>query len=148
MQEITKYIPHRDSLLLIDKIVCDDKDDFSTAVKITNQSFLITPYGVPSYCGIEYMAQSIAAFNSFFFNNTQSPALGFIVSIRDFRCDIPYFLIDEELIIKVKPILIVEKSGSFICEIFSNHKLTCSGKITAYVPEQDELEQLKHERIS
>lgn len=141
--EITRYIPHRDSLQLIDRILNQHKDNFEVEVAITSDSLFSETHGVPAYCGLEYMAQSIAAFNTLHFSEQNEVRLGFIVAIRNFETTCEFFPLGAKLKVKVNPILIVEQSGSFESQIWHNDELVCKGRITAYVPKENEIEQLK-----
>ncbi len=145
--EITKFIPHRGTMILIDEIIDDSKDNFSIEVKITKNSLLYSDKGVPSYAGIEYMAQSIAAFNSIHFKNKELAKIGFIIAIRNYKSKDIFFQLGQVLIIKVSPLLIINNSGSFNCTIEENDNVLASGKITAYVPTIGELDMLKKETI-
>jgi predicted hotdog family 3-hydroxylacyl-ACP dehydratase len=143
--ELLKLIPHREKMVLIDKIINLTESDFQAQVTITSNSLLVTEKGVPAYCAIEYMAQSIAAFNNLHFSTKEIPDLGFIIAIRSFKSSMKYFEIGSQLDIFVDPILIVKSSGSFKCIIKINNVEVTSARITAYVPSSEELAQLKSE---
>lgn len=145
--DILKYIPHRNSMVLIDKIVDHSLETFCVEVKVTTKSLLYSERGVPSYTGIEYMAQSIAAFNTLHYSKDgdERAKLGFIVSVRSFKSEIEFFKEGDVLNIFVEPILIVKNSGSFNAQIKINNNIVSTARVTAYVPTLEELEDLKKE---
>lgn len=145
VEEVTKFIPHRQRMVLIDEIENISKEEFIARVNITTDSLLYTEAGVPSYCGIEYMAQAIAAYNTIYYTSNQKIKIGFIVSVRNFQTQTTHFKFGDQLEISVIPVLIVQNSGSFTCTITCNNEEVASARITAYVPTEEELELLKKE---
>ncbi len=144
MNEVLEnLIPHKNSMFLLDSISDRSKTNFTVQVRINNNSFLCKAQGIPSYCGIEYMAQSIAAYNSLHFKNSGGPQVGFIIGVRDFHSTLLFFEQEALLNIRINPVLIMEHSGVFDCEIIIEEKTVAKGRITAYIPSASELEELK-----
>lgn len=143
--EITKFIPHRNHMVLIDKIVHNFEDDFTVTVKIHKGSLLACDYGVPSYCGIEYMAQTIAAYSSIYLYKGLKARIGFIISLRNFESKVPYFKFGDTLKINITPVLVTNNSGLFDCTISENNKIVVSAKIMAFVPNESDMEKLQRE---
>ena len=146
-KEILNYIPHRRTMVLVDQIVSKDKDNFAVQINIKESSLLYCDKGVPSYCAIEYMAQSVAAYSSLFLEKNESASkVGFIVSIRAYKSSRDFFKKGEKLKVKVNPVMFVSNSGTFSCELFIGGKVISKARITAYVPSQSELEKMKKEK--
>lgn len=143
--EILNYIPHRRTMALIETIKKKDKENFVIGLEITENSALSTLQGVPTYCGVEYMAQSIAAYNTMFYSEGERAKIGFMVSIRNFKSSKEFFEIGSSLEVHIDPVLIVSNSGTFNCKILSNNNEISSARITAYVPTEEELEKFKRE---
>jgi predicted hotdog family 3-hydroxylacyl-ACP dehydratase len=145
-QEILKLIPHRQKLVLIDEVIDASKVNFTVLVEVDDNSLLVTDHGVPSFCGIEYMAQSIAAYNNTHFNQEALPKLGFVIAIRGFESNLDYFAKGSSLKVNIEPNLIFQNSsGSFKGEIKLNDKIIAKASITAYVPSDEELSGFKNE---
>ena len=114
-RDLTKYIPHRENMILLDGIVDSSKDGFCAQVNIKETSVLINDGKVPNYVTIEYMAQSVAAaFNTTHYSSEDQPRIGFIIAARSFIANRPYFELGDSLRITVEPVLVVENSGSFV----------------------------------
>lgn len=146
--EILQYIPHREKMVLIDTIVDKSRENFIVEVKTSSRSLLSTPEGIPAFCAIEYMAQSIAAYNKIYaMGGVESvePRIGFIIAIRKFESELKFIPLDKSLFVKVEPILVVNNSGSFTCYIEMDSKVIASAKITAYEPSDEELEKFKRD---
>ena len=142
--EITRYIPHREHMVLIDQIDKNFEDDFTTIVNINSDSLLCTEKGVPSYCGIEYMAQSIAAYSSIYLYSGQKARIGFIISLRNYQATKPFFDIGSKLIVKVTAVLVTHNSRLFDCFIYDANNEIVSAKIMAFVPNESDLEKLSN----
>lgn len=142
---LKKLIPHRKHMALIDEIVSFDEENFTSIVKVTTNSLLYTDLGVPSYTGFEYMAQTVAAYNTYTCTDENLSKIGFIIAIRNYKSTVSYFKNMDELIVSIKPILKLTNSGSFECSISLKDEVICTGKITAYVPTHKELEEFKKE---
>lgn len=136
------FIPHRRTMKLIDQLIDSDKDHFVCSVHINHQSVFLETDGVPSFVGIEYMAQTVSAYNSQHFVQKQKNQIGFLVSIRNYNSSLTYFPIESTLHIHVNPVFIQEQSGSFNCEIYINQEKVSSGMITAYLPNEAELNKI------
>lgn len=95
--EIGNYLPHKDTMLLLDRIVEYDleRPRLVSEVDVGERDLFYRRElgGVPAYVGFEYMAQSIAALSGV---NTRArtdgePKIGFIMSIRAFETDVPSY---------------------------------------------------------
>lgn len=146
-KEIYNYIPHRKHMAIIDNILSLDKELFAVAVNINNESLLFQKEGVPSYCAIEYMAQSVAAYNTIFLEENKKTKIGFLAAVRNFKTTVAYFKENSQLKITVEPSLIVANSGSFNCKVEVENQVVATGRITAYVPTEVELDHFKNEGL-
>lgn len=145
---ITNYIPHRQKMVLIDNIIDESEDNFKVEVLSSKKSLLATAEGIPAFCAIEYMAQSISAYNKIYAMSGVSsvvPRIGFIIAIRKFKCELDYLPLNERFIISIDPILVVNSSGSFNCSLAIGSKVIATSKITAYEPSDAELERFKQD---
>ena len=97
--DITELIPHRGSMLLIDRIIrwgnaADGTPPFLYAESdITTQHvFFDTELGgVPSFIGFEFMAQSAAALGRLLAPSDVPPALGMIAGVSKLDSPLPLF---------------------------------------------------------
>lgn len=142
--DIISYIPHRKSMIFLDSIVSNKKNNFIVKVEIDDDFPIKEMSGVPSYCSIEMMAQAICAYNTCYYSTDQNPSVGFMIVVRNFNTELNFFSIGSILEIKVKPVLIVDKTGNFIAEVYLNSKSVASCSITAYVPSEEELLKLRN----
>ncbi len=136
---IEDLILQRHPLLLLDEVINSCKSWYTTKVYITEESLLCTDKGVPAWAGIEYMAQSVAAYNTSFICQEMEPQVGFIIGVRQFECDIESFPVGSELSIYVQELFIDEQSGSFDCKINLDSHPVCRARLTTYIPTHQQL---------
>lgn len=135
---IEQVLPHDHPMILLDTLddFCDDKATCSHL--ITEQSLFFDPLlqGVPSYVGIEYMAQSIAAYaNVNELVQNRSVEIGFLVSTRKYKCDYSVFKLSMALQVTVEK-LYKDESGlsAFDCAIFVNQKQIATARLNVFQP--------------
>lgn len=136
---IEQVLPHDHPMILLDSLLTFDADSATCRNLITEQSLLFddTLQGVPSYVGIEYMAQSIAAYaNANELINNRPVEIGFLVSTRKYKCDYAVFKLGMDLQITVK-LLYKDESGlsAFDCAIFIDNKEVASARVNVFQPE-------------
>lgn len=136
---IEQVLPHEHPMILLDQLISFAENNASCCCTITEQSlfFDASLQGVPSYVGIEYMAQSIAAYaNANELSHNRDVEVGFLVSSRKYKCEFPIFEQGMVLTINVEKIY-KDESGlsAFDCNIFTNDQQIASARINVYQPE-------------
>jgi len=126
---------------LIDKLLAFDENSASVSVAINEhcEFFQTEQQGVPSYVGIEYMAQCIAAnagANEVASGN--SIKLGFLLGTRKYQPSVSYFKCGEVLTITATR-LMQDASGLsvFDCLIIENSEpntVLAQAKVNVYQP--------------
>lgn len=140
---IIDVLPHREPMILVDSLVSYDNDSCICQVKITKESpfYDESQSGVPSYIGIEYMAQAIAAYSGAnALDNHDKVTIGFLLGSRKYKTFKSYFLLNTLLSIEIKQ-LYQEASGLsvFECEINDQTSETlANANINVYQPNDAE----------
>jgi len=136
---VERFIPHRKPMALIDKIIEITQDLVHAKTTITKDNIFydVEIGGVYAWVGIEFMAQTMAAFASSQ-NPQRKPQIGYLISVRNFSSSAPYFELGETLDIIAHKEFLQQDIGVFRCEIFSKNKLLASAKLSAYQPSQEE----------
>lgn len=135
-------LPHKPPMVLISNVLnYSIEDKFLVANVLINKSdvfFDTTINGVPSYIGLEYMAQSIGCFSGIYDLSSprkKDPRIGFIMGTRNFKNFINVFSLNRSYTIEVKEILFEEEIASFECKIFDDEEKLCQEAIlNAYRP--------------
>ncbi|ARU55106.1 beta-hydroxyacyl-(acyl-carrier-protein) dehydratase [Oleiphilus messinensis] len=120
---IEALLAHRPPMILIDSLLSADQDQALslTCIQADNLFFDHDSRWLPSYIGIELMAQTIGAWKGFQNLKNQHPIqIGFLLGTRKFSAEVNGFLEHETLITRVSR-LYEEESGLcvFDCEIYT-----------------------------
>jgi predicted hotdog family 3-hydroxylacyl-ACP dehydratase len=143
MLDVKKYIPHRDSMHLIDSVV--EINDASTICKttITKNNIFYEPLigGVYAWVGIEFMAQASAVYYSFLAGATK-PRIGFLVNVKKFFATQPYLKLNDILTITISKEYLEDNVGLFNGVITIDQKLIVSSQLTAFQPYDEQITKL------
>lgn len=116
-------IPHKGKMLLIEKIENIDFENKTiiTFATINKDNIFYETDGIPSYIFIEYVAQSCAAYNSFYKENNrenQNEKIGFILNIKSVNCYKDKVKAGETVFIKAKETLRDSNIAYYDGEVF------------------------------
>ena len=101
--DIKEILYHAPPMILIDGVEAYDDNMVASVVEITADSPFLEDGSVPAYVGIEYMAQSIAAYSGIKARNAgQGVKIGYLVSTRSMTLNCPVFSIGDRLSVKVE----------------------------------------------
>lgn len=136
-KSIETLIPHRGKMRLLDKVVAVDTNEAITQVEIRSDSLFLTDKGVPALVGIEYMAQTIAAYSGKINQGKGlAPQVGFLLGSRHYHSDVDYFLLGDVLKITAKPYYMDEGQLSvFECTIEIADKIWVTAKLNVFQPD-------------
>lgn len=139
---VEQLIIHRGTMLLLDRLL-EANEDFAVAeVVISSASpFWRAGHGVPAYVGLEYMAQTIAAFDGVQRLETGAdPSIGFLLGTRRYKSKVGYFAEGQRLKVRAKVAFSDAGMASFECIICSGEDELVSASLNVYRPENGEME--------
>jgi len=136
---IEEVVPHRPPMLLIDR-VCAHGDDLavsSVAIRPDSPFVVAGPdgrLGVPAVVGIEYMAQTVAAYAGLSARKEKrAPRIGFLLGCRELSLGTDAFAVGETLTIEVRRVFGENDLGSFSCKVAAaDGRTLASGSLTVY----------------
>lgn len=138
MYSISQVLPHRPPMVLLDTVQSYDLESAVCRVTISQQSpfFDVQLNGVPSYIGVEYMAQTIAAYAGAKALTTQEQVrIGFLLGSRKYQCHANIFTPGQTLDVAVQ-LFMQDESGLsvFDCSVMDGKTLLASAKINVFQP--------------
>lgn len=139
--DIERLVPHRAPMLLIDRIVAATDDDVTAEARVDAASvFAVEGEGVPSYVGLEMMAQTVCAYDGLQrFNDRPSPLVGFLLGCRKYTVRRPYLASGEVLTITARLILHHGEMASFTCHILDGENADfAEASLNVYRPAKPE----------
>ncbi len=139
---IEHVLPHEHPMILLDTLLCHDSEGATCSVTIRPDSpfYNEQQQGVPVYVGIEYMAQTIAAFaNANKLDHGEAVALGFLVSSRKYTTAIKQFALGQTFTIHVTKILMGDNGlSTFECVINYQDQPVVEAGINIFQPNDPE----------
>ena len=140
--DLETLLPHRAPMLLLSEVVDYGEDFASTLVHITTDSpfFDAALGGVPSWVGMEYMAQTIGVWSGYQqLKNKPIVHAGFLLGSRRYECNSPIFTVGCILQLSAKLVYHDDSGlGAFDCLIIVNEHVKASAQIKAFSPEYPE----------
>ena len=137
VHDAASLLYHEPPMVLIDRLVEYSQDTIVCEVDINPDTLFAVEQGVPSYVGLEYMAQTTAAFDGL--NRKQrglEPKIGFLLGTRKLELISDWFTLGATLRITAKLTWDSEDITQYQCEIYdlkSNEKVS-SANLTVYSP--------------
>lgn len=138
---IERLVPHRPPMLLIDRIIEAAEDRVTAEARIDPACvFAVGDEGVPSYVGLEMMAQTVCAYDGLrHFDKGLPPPIGFLLGCRRYTVRRPYLLPGEVLTITARMLLYDGDMASFDCSIRDDAAAKfAEGSLNVYRPANPE----------
>ena len=133
---ISELVPHRASLLLIDRLLCDDPESVRVEATVRREGLFVTDEGLPGWVGIELMAQAVAAWAGLRRHEAREPVrLGFLLGTRRYECSRPVFPHGSRLEIEARQELVAENGlAVFSCAIHLDGAVVATAHLNAFQP--------------
>jgi predicted hotdog family 3-hydroxylacyl-ACP dehydratase len=123
-------------MLLIDEVIHSSNEDIATSCLVSAATLFATDEGLPSFVGIELMAQTMAAWAGTRAQKNNTPVqLGFLLGTRRYECVLNHFPLGSTLIIKAREELVSpEGLAVFQCEIYLYETKVAWAQMNAFQP--------------
>jgi len=136
---ISELLPHRGSMALLDHLIEAEPQRALCTVVLRRESSFCREGRVPSYVGIEYMAQAAGVLISWAnrLAGKKEAGIGFLVSVRKFDSRVDGFAAGETLAVEAKEVMRDNDNGIGVmaCSIYaSGGDLLARAQLTAYQP--------------
>jgi|TARA_R110000782_G_scaffold5893_1_gene20416 predicted hotdog family 3-hydroxylacyl-ACP dehydratase len=135
---IAELVPHAAPMLLIDRVCDTGPDHLQAEVTIQQTSmFFEKGRGVPTYVGIEYIAQAVAAYSGWRAKSADPAALphiGYLLGTRKMTMTRDWFEPGTRLNIYVENVFEDGEMGVFKGEIRDGNDVIVAAQINVYQP--------------
>lgn len=140
-----EVLPHSGAMCLIDRIDGYGDDWIESSVQVPPQSVVhSTRAGVPAWIGLEYMAQTVAAYSGIEMRQRGlQPSVGLLIGTRRYQAQLPHFEPGWWLRVRARMLMRDESNlVVFDCHILRQDQILASAEVKAYRPDniQDFLE--------
>lgn len=133
---IADIVPQADRMSLLARAIEGDDTSIVVEADVSTDSLFHDGQGVGGWVGIEYMAQSIAAWAGWRARlRGEPPHIGFLLGTRRYECRRPYFHNGETLRIEATQLLWSESGlGQFECSIEIDGEQVANAALTVFEP--------------
>lgn len=132
---VEDLVPHTGIMVLVNRVIEFDEENMVTEVIVRDDSLFGDANTVPAWLGIEYMAQTIAAFGGMKRRLAGNPLnLGFLLGTRRYVSNVGTFSVGSVLTVSVKRLVEDQGLGVFDCRI-SAEGISVSAKLNVYQPD-------------
>lgn len=134
--DISHYVPHAGTMSLLDRVVASGDKWLEAETTICHDSTFCDGQTVGGWVGMEYLAQSIAAYAGMRARKQGTAVkIGFLVSTRKYECSLPSFAVGDHLLIRVEHEYEADNGLSvFNCRMQCNKKEVARATITVFQP--------------
>jgi len=135
---IAELLPHGPPMILLDEVLGWDQGHVTTTLTIRSSLpfFMEDKGGIPSYVGLEYMAQTCGTYAGLEGLSLGQPVrIGFLLGTRNYHSTMDWFLAGDRLVITAREVLRQELMGVFDCHIICNEVEVASAQLNLYQPE-------------
>jgi 3-oxoacyl-[acyl-carrier-protein] synthase-1 len=135
--EMTEVLPHKGRMLLLDEMIDADEERVVCGVTIRPDTmFCDGVNGVPSWVGLEYMAQTMSTYAGLDEARAgMRPSIGLLLGSRRYTTEVAFFPIGARLRIEAHLLLRDENDlAAFDCKIFDGDRVVARGDVKAYRP--------------
>lgn len=132
--EMEEILPHSNGMILIDEVVSFEEESIRCLVKLEDSSKFMNASGeVRAWVGIEYMAQTIAAWAGIHAKlKHQSVSIGFLLGSRRYSSRVSHFKAGDQLIISACRNYQDKGMAVFNCEISLQGHPVINAKLSVY----------------
>ena len=134
---IEKYVPHRGPMLLLERLLDAGEEHAVAQVYVPRDGMFVQDGVVPAWVGIEYMAQTVAAWAGWqAVQRSQPVKIGFLLGSRKYEALQPSFAPGSTLRVVVRCELIGSNGlGMFDCQVWDGSVLAAQARISVFEPE-------------
>jgi len=134
--QIEELVPHSGTMSLLTRVVSHGEDWLAVEVDIHKDTVFAEEQGVPSWVGLEYMAQAIAAYAGLEQRVIGGePKLGFLLGTRRYNVDKEWFPLGETLSIKVTCEMVAENGLHVFDAVLASSQVQASASLNVFQPE-------------
>lgn len=133
---VAEVVPHAGAMRLIDELLQADDTMCVARATVRATQLFVDEAGMPGWVGIEYMAQTIAAWAGVRERAAgRAPGIGFLLGSRRYSCDVAAFPAGSELTISVQAELTGDNGlGMFACTLALDGREVARANVSVFQP--------------
>ncbi len=137
--DVAELLPHDGNMVLLEKVIKFDQESMVTEVIVRDDGLFSNSNGdnitVPTWLGIEYMAQTVAAHDGMMCKIAGRPInIGFLLGTRRYLSNVGALTVGVLLTVKVERLMEDQGLAVFDCEVIGDN-VSLSAKLNVYQPD-------------
>jgi predicted hotdog family 3-hydroxylacyl-ACP dehydratase len=134
--DIEQFIPHRGMMRLVDRVLACGEEHIVAEVRVPADALFGDARGVPAWVGVEYMAQTVAAWAGHRARSRgEEPSIGFLLGTRRYQAHAPRFDAGAVLRVEARCELMGDNGlGMFACRILQGEAVLATANISVFEP--------------
>ncbi|MGF1695618.1 hotdog family protein [Vibrio lamellibrachiae] len=143
---IEQLLPHEKPMILIDRALSVEAESIHCQVDIDKHNLFFNKEAnsVPAYLGIEFMAQSVAAWSGYHATlRNEEPPIGFLLGSRRYVANCDTFSQGQTLDIYAEQVMEDNGMAVFSAYIEHNGLQVAKCQLNVYVPSEQKLQEMK-----
>lgn len=136
LPRVAELVPHAGTMRLIDELVHADADGCVVRATVRATQLFVDDDGMPGWVGIEYMAQTIAAWAGVQDRAAgRAPGVGFLLGSRRYSCDVSAFPVGSVLTVAARVELAGDNGlGMFACTLSMDGREVARANVSVFQP--------------
>ncbi|MCK6264375.1 hotdog family protein [Vibrio sp. ZSDE26] len=143
---IEQLLPHDKPMILIDRALTVETESIHCQVDIGEHNIFFDKetQTLPAYLGIEFMAQSVAAWSGYHAGlRNEAPPIGFLLGSRRYVANCDTFSRGQTLDIYAEQLMEDNGMAVFSAHIEHNGQQVAKCQLNVYVPSEQKLQEMK-----
>ena len=134
---VEALLPHSKGMVLLDRVVEAGEDHIVVELKVRDDGLFSSPdYTVPAWVGLEYMAQTIAAFSGYHRKcRGEAIDVGFLVGTRHYQCSVGCFPCGTSLRVRAEKIIEAANDLSVFSCTLEGGGINATSQINVLLPQ-------------
>ncbi|MFV0477603.1 MAG: hypothetical protein ACK5ME_07210 [Parahaliea sp.] len=135
IDDIAELLPHDRPMMLLDKLLDANESSLCCGLVVRNDGLFDDGDSVPAYLGLEYMAQTIAAYSGVqAYYRGEPPKIGFLLGTRNFSSNCSRIPCGATLTIEAKRVVQAASGmASFECTV-QGENIQQQARLSVYEP--------------
>lgn len=131
---IAELLPHSGDMVLLDRIIEANEISLIAELQVRDDGLFGNDKIVPAWVGIEYMAQTAAAYAGLMAKQHGEPIkLGFLLGTRRYHSNVSTFAVGTRLTVRVEKIIQDEALSMFSCHLYGEG-INVQANLSTYQP--------------
>lgn len=134
---IETLLPQSLDMILLDRVVEIGEEHIVVELKVRDDGLFSSPeHTVPAWVGLEYMAQSIAAFSGYHKKcRGEEIVLGFLLGSRHYHCSVGSFPCGAQLRVRAEKIIEAANEMSVFACVIEGDNINATAQLNVLLPQ-------------